>query len=805
MNNIWFCLVYRWLFVAVLVSVSACSEARNLDDIAIHDQSATLSLSDGVSVSLRFLPFNSVEVVYHSADDANLPGLALAPGLRKRAPVMAKTGSGYTLTDGDTRVSIATSPFSLSFSYRGNTRVAEASGYFDTATLRGFRFRLNDDEKLYGGGQRVLGMDRRGQKMPLYNRAHYGYTTESSQMYYSLPAVLSSENYAILFDNTARGTLDIGASENNILQFSAVAGRRAYIVTLGASTREVATNVVQVTGRQPLPSRWVLGSFASRFGYRSEQQTRDVVERFKQADMPLDAVVLDLYWFGKDVKGHMGNLEWDDAAFPSPRRMITDFNDKNIQTVLITEPFVLTSSGKYEQASDANALAKGLSGEPKTFDFFFGNTGLVDIFSEDGQAWFSAQYTRLLEYGVAGFWGDLGEPEVHPQDTLHNWQGRQVTADEIHNAYGHQWAEMVFNTLKQAQPEKRPFVLMRSGFLGSQRFGMIPWTGDVSRSWGGLKPQVELALQMSVFGLAYTHSDLGGFAGGESFDPELYTRWLQLGEFQPVFRPHAQEDIAPEPVFHGKAVQQTARAILKRRYEMLPYNYSLMVQNTLTGLPLMRPVSFYHQGSKWFDHDDSYYWGPSILVSPVTEPVVEQWDTDLPPGSWFLRGTDERFEGGQSVSIQVNDAGIPVFIKNGAIIPRIAAVNNTADADFSVLNVHVWAGQGLTGNTFNYYEDDGVTAHDPADSDPFRIKFSVNGDAQQVALKAISAGHYEGASETRAVVWHIHGLDAPPQSVTAGQQGASTVPYDWNAGTNILRVHQNFQQQIGLTLARGAQ
>ena len=279
-------------------------------------------------------------------------------------------------------------------------------------------------------------------------------------------------------------------------------------------------------------------------------------------------------------------------------------------------------------------------GTPYTFDFYFGNTGLVDVFSEAGQDWFWQYYEKLAAQGVAGWWGDLGEPEVHPDDIQHAWSeaglGNQtVSGTEVHNGYGHQWAKTVYNNLTELQSDTRPFVLMRSGFLGSQRYGMVPWTGDVSRSWGGLKPQVELALQMSVFGLAYTHSDLGGFAGGDTFDAELYTRWLQFGTFSPVFRPHAQDNIAPEPVFHDDPVKSIAREFIQLRYDMLPYNYSLAFENALFGTPLMRPLAMVFNENKWFESAKSYMWGDALLVSPVTQPNQQTWAVELPPGIWF--------------------------------------------------------------------------------------------------------------------------------------------------------------------------
>ena len=349
--------------------------------------------------------------------------------------------------------------------------VAEEHGYFAQDTVRGFRFQLDDGEKILGGGQRVMGMDRRGRRMPLYNKASYGYETETDQMYYGLPAVVSSDKYTIVFDNSASGWLDIGHTEDDVLKFEAVGGRTAYLVIAGKTYPELLENYTDVTGRQPLPPRWAFGNYASRFGYHTEAETRDVVRRFRRADIPLDAIILDIYWFGPDIKGHMGNLDWDRNAWPDPEKMISDFAKQGIKTIAITEPFILSTSDQWQSAVDNEVLAKTPTGEPRRFDFYFGNTGLVDVFDEKAQDWFWQPYEMLFEQGTAATWGDLGEPEVHPGDSLHWLSEAQIeaTGDEVHNAYGHAWARMVFERQIEKYPAMRPLILMRSGFAGSQR------------------------------------------------------------------------------------------------------------------------------------------------------------------------------------------------------------------------------------------------------------------------------------------------------------------------------------------------
>jgi alpha-glucosidase (family GH31 glycosyl hydrolase) len=195
-----------------------------------------------------------------------------------------------------------------------------------------------------------------------------------------------------------------------------------------------------LTGRQPLPPRWAFGNFASRFGYHTEQEARAVVKKFADQKIPLDAIVFDLYWFGKDIKGTMGNLAFDKDNFPTPKKMVSDFAAQGVKTVLITEPFVLTSSSKWQDAVDSKALATDAAGAPARYDFYFGNTGLIDIYSKTGKDWFWNIYKGLRQdYGVAGWWGDLGEPEVHPSTVRHG----TGTADQVHNTYGHDWARLI--------------------------------------------------------------------------------------------------------------------------------------------------------------------------------------------------------------------------------------------------------------------------------------------------------------------------------------------------------------------------
>ena len=744
-------------------------EVRSFESATLNEDTLTLVLSDA-ELSIRAINEATVEVFYQANGIKQLPSFALASNPSKKQSSelsLSETSDSLTLSLRKLDVHIQKQPFAITYK-RGDTVLAqEEVGLFVYDTVRGFRFTLQDEEKILGGGQRVMGMDRRGQRMPLYNRAHYGYTTESNQMYYSLPAVMSTNNYIIAFDNSANGFLDIGHTQSDILQFEASAGRTAYIFSAGETPAELVSNFVEATGKQPLPPRWALGNFASRFGYKTQAQALDTIERFIEQDFPVDALVLDLYWFGPDIKGHMGNLNWHEPTFPEPEKMITQLKQKGVNTILITEPFILSTSSQWDSAVENKVLAKNMAGEPRRFDFYFGNSGLVDVFDENAQEWFWEYYAKLNKQGIAGWWGDLGEPELHPSDSLHKLNGEWVTADEIHNAYGHQWAKMVYERQLSMRPDERPFVMMRSGFLGSQRYGMIPWTGDVERSWGGLKPQVELALQMSLFGLAYTHSDLGGFAGGETFDSELYARWMQYGVFQPVYRPHAQDNIAPEPVFHDEATQDLVRPFVKLRYQLLPYNYSLSMQNSLYGKPMMRPL-FYEFDDADISRTDAYMWGDALLVSPIVSPNVREQIISLPEGIWFnFYGNDSgarpsHYHGGQAVTIPAPLNETPVLVKGGAFIPMIDAIQNTQSYSTENLRVRHYTHESVSSSNYDMLDDDGTNPHSLRDNQYQRLRFSSERNEQYLKIGVKLEGSYDLAPKSRQVVFEVHGLNARP-------------------------------------------
>lgn len=615
-------------------------------------------------------------------------------------------------------IKIIKSPFQIIYSHQDKTILSEKLGYikhkheplekvkgnivYDSTEV--IQFNLNATEKLYGGGARVLGMNRRGNRLALYNRADYGYETRSELMNFTIPIVISSQKYMVHFDNAPIGYLDLDSKKENVLEYETISGRKTYQVIVGNTWEDLIHNYTELTGKQPLPPRWALGNFSSRFGYHSETEARKTIQKFKEENIPVDAIILDLYWFGKEVQGTMGNLEVYRDSFPTFEKMVDDFNKMGIKTIPITEPFILTTSKKWQEAVDKKILATDSIGNPFTYDFYFGNTGIIDIFRIDGKKWFWNIYKELANKDVGGVWGDLGEPEVFPA-AARTFGG---TADEVHNIYGHNWAKLVFEGYQNNFPTQRPFILMRSGYSGSQRYGMIPWSGDVNRTWGGLSGQVEISLQMGMQGLAYMHSDLGGFAGA-NLDDELYVRWLQYGVFNPIFRPHAQSDVASEPIFRSDWAKNLAKKAIELRYSMLPYNYSLAYENSQTGIPLMRPLFFEEPDNEaLLTKSDGYLWGKDFLVYPIMEANQTTKEIYFPKKSnWTDIYSTKRHNGGSTEKINVATTHIPTFVRNGVLIPYTKVVQTTQNYDHSNLDLHLYFDEKVTSSERQFYFDEG--------------------------------------------------------------------------------------------------
>jgi oligosaccharide 4-alpha-D-glucosyltransferase len=768
-------------------------EVKNTLEIKTSDGKYIIKAYSEKIMETSFVPKSEV---YNPMSEAVV--LSPKPGISK----IIKTPSFISLYTKGIVVTIQKSPFQISYFNQQKLLLSEKNGFLKQKhipleNVKGnikadstevIEFNISLDEILYGGGARALGMNRRGNKLALYNRAQYGYETHAELMNFCIPMVLSSKMYAVHFDNSAIGYLDLDSKKDNTLAYETISCRKTYQVIIGDSWTDLISNYTDLTGKQPLPARWTLGNFSSRFGYHSQEEVEKTIKKFEDDKIPVDAIILDLYWFGKTIQGTMGNFDWDKDKFQNPTKMIADLNAKGVKTILITEPFVLTTSSKWQEAVEKQILATDKAGKPFIYDFYFGNTGIIDIFKPAGKDWFWNVYKNLINQGVGGLWGDLGEPEVFPSEAI----TAGGNADEVHNVYGHNWAKLIADGYKKDFANQRPFILMRAGYSGSQRFGMIPWSGDVSRSWGGLQSQMEISLQMGMQGMGYMHSDLGGFAG-DYFDNELYIRWLQYGVFNPIFRPHAHEDVAAEPVYKDIVTKAKAKKQVELRYQLLPYNYTLAFENNQKGTPLMRPLFFEESdNSKLLTVSETYLWGNDFLVTPITKAGVTSSSVYFPKkNNWFDFYSDEEQLAGTTSNVTVVEDHIPVFVRGGAFIPMIKTIQNTSKYSLDNFDLHYYFDAKTTQSSGKLYNDDGTTTND-FEKGAFEIlNFSGNADGKVVVVKLTSEIGKNFQSLDKNVSLIVHNIKAKSVSLNGKTIAINSfknnieIPVSWKKGTEV--------------------
>ncbi len=667
---------------------------------------------------------------------------------------MSNISGGHLLKSGEMKMLVNSNPFYLRFIYKNDTILSEASGFDVERGKSSVNFKMEPDECIYGAGERAVPMNRRGYEFPLYNRPAYGYQVGTISLNYSVPLIISSRKYAVLWDNAQKGIVDIGKTNPDVLTWNAMGGTARYFVIAAASYPELMRSYTSLTGRQALPPRWIFGNLESRMAYRNQDEIDSIVNLMQVNNFPVDAVIIDFYWFGDSIKGHVGNLDWYKKAWPDPVGMIKNFRTQGIKTILITEPYILDTLKNYKDAASKNIFVTDSLGHPylDTF-FYFGHGSLIDIFKPEACAWFWQKYQKQINNGVAGWWGDLGEPESHLSDIYHV-NGK---ADEVHNIYGHFWDKMLYENYSKYYPQTRLFHLQRSGFAGSQRYSAFPWTGDVSRSWGGFQAQLPLLLTMSISGLGYIHSDAGGFAMGVK-DEELYTRWLQFAVFSPVLRPHGS-GIPSEPVFWDEKTQEIVKNYMNLRYAMLPYNYTLAWQNATIGEPLMHPLFYnYPDDTIAAKIDDEYLWGNNMLIAPVIVQGQTERKIYLPAGEWIDFNTGFVYQGGNTIDYPVRLDWIPIFAKSGSFIPMTKPLKTTDDYKSDNFTIRYYPG----GNSdFTQYEDDGWDNQALNEGKYELIHYSGAQTDTGLIINLSKTGSWPGIPKTRSMKFEMLMRKAP--------------------------------------------
>lgn len=652
----------------------------------------------------------------------------------------------------------------------GDTILSEAGGVDNSGDLKRVSLRNGIAQNLYGGGERGHSLRLNGDTLVMFNRQNYGYVADDpriSQMGITVPWFVSDAGYGVLFDDYNRASLSLG--KDSIVYESETPKPLSYYFVNGEGSLAGATSrYTELTGRQQLPPFWALGYITSRYGYHNEQEALGAIDSLKQRDYPVDGIVFDLYWYGKETD--MGRLEWNKDQFPDHRRMLDSLNRMGVHTVLINQPYInkIGAIDNYNMLSEAGMLVKDSAGNTHDVTTWVGDAGMFDMSNPATRAWLWNRLKGLTEDGVSGWWGDLGEPEVHPLTIMH---ANGETASQYHNVYGNEWSKTIYDGLRSDFPDMRPLLMMRGGTAGLQRYSVFPWTTDVSRSWGGFVPQVALMLNSGLSGLGYMGSDVGGFAvdPAEPYQPELYVRWLQMGAFSPMLRTHAQ--LKPEP-YHYPQHDAIIKDFIKQRYQWLPYNYTLAYENTVEGLPLARPVNFHSEGGTVDANvTDEYLWGSEVLVAPVFKKGARSRKVYFPAGDTWINWNkpSQTFAGGTTATVAAPLEEMPMFVKAGSFIPQyMRPIENVSQYDPMFLTVKYFPSK--ESSSFTVFDDNRLSPTSLSDGQYQLTTFTAVPQGRKLEIDIESEGSYKEMPEGRMITLEIPGIARPARVMVGGER-----------------------------------
>jgi alpha-glucosidase len=668
---------------------------------------------------------------------ASGPGLAPdpAPAVGRLAwqpasarPV-AREGGGLRIEHdgplGAVRLDVAPDPLRLSVLGRRGEVVAELGCLaFGAGGSGRLALSAGPHAHFFGLGERHGHLDKRGERVLLRNRDPA--LAARDPMYVSIPFLLALERDSrgaracgLLLDAFGTSRFDVAAGSADRVVLESAAGGIDVSLFPGPLPADVLRRFTARVGRTPLPPLWALGHHQSRWGYRSERDVREVAAELRARRIPSDVIHLDI--------DHMDGYRvftWDPRRFPDPKQLLADLAARGFRAVVIVDPGVKVDPhwDVYREGAARGVFCRRDDGGRYTLRVWPGEVELPDFDREEVRAWWGERHRPLLEAGVSGIWNDMNEPAGWSRDLrlgramlplgrqdvsrlvqVHPAEDRRVPHEEVRNLYGLQECRATRTFLESAEPQRRHFVLTRSGHAGIQRYAAV-WTGDNRSRWEDLRESIPMLLNLSLSGVAFCGADIGGFAG--TCTPELYARWIQLGALYPFARTHSMW-LSPrqEPWSFGARVESIAREALRLRMRLMPYLDGLFRQAESCGAPVWRPLFYeFPDDPDAVGPEDQLMLGPALLVAPVVEQGARQRSVYLPPGVWIDWHDGARWVGARRIQVAAPLERIPLFARGGTILPTRSPVGWAGEAPEEPCVLEVFPGADGGGELF---EDDG--------------------------------------------------------------------------------------------------
>ena len=626
---------------------------------------------------------------------------------------------------------------------------------FLTPDGSGWQLTLSEQAAVYGLGEMPRGINKRGWHYIANNTDESRHSEDKLSFYGAHNFLLvrdGSTCFGLFVDFPGKVYYDIGYSRHDLLSFHTETPDYDLYLLSGGNENAICREFRTLIGRSYIPPRWAFGLAQSRWGYKTEEDVREVARQYKEHDLPLDMICMDIEYM-QDYADFTVNKE----RFPDLTKLSADLKAQGIRLVPIIDAGVRVdpNDSTCTEGLEKGYFCKKADGTPFVAAVWPGKAYFADFLRPEVREWFGHKYKALTDCGIEGFWNDMNEPSLFysperlraflddmaalrekdnieqeeffprvvggamglmnsPADYAsfyHEADGRKVRHDQVHNLYGGSMTRAAGEAFADLRPGQRTLLYSRSSFIGSHRYGGI-WLGDNNSSWAQLLANIQMMPSVQMCGFLYSGADLCGFSCDTT--PDLALRWLEFGLLTPLMRNHSAVGTRMQEYYRFPEVLPAVRNMIRLRYALLPYLYSEFMKAALENTSYFRPLAFdYPDDPDAREVEDQLLLGEGLMAAPVyvqnahgrhvylPEPMkllrlraVDDYDEEiLPAGHHYVRcALDEML----------------LFIRPGHIIPVAQPANNTAELDDASLTLWSFLPNGESAE-YRMYRDDGVT------------------------------------------------------------------------------------------------
>lgn len=626
---------------------------------------------------------------------------------------------------------------------------------FLTPDGSGWQLTLSEQAAVYGLGEMPRGINKRGWHYIANNTDESRHSEDKLSFYGAHNFLLvrdGSTCFGLFVDFPGKVYYDIGYSRHDLLSFHTETPDYDLYLLSGGNENAICKEFRTLIGRSYIPPKWAFGLAQSRWGYKTEEDVREVARQYKEHDLPLDMICMDIEYM-QDYADFTVNKE----RFPDLTKLSADLKAQGIRLVPIIDAGVRVdpNDSTCTEGLEKGYFCKKADGTPFVAAVWPGKAYFADFLRPEVREWFGHKYKALTDCGIEGFWNDMNEPSLFysperlraflndmaalrekdnieqeeffprvvggamglmnsPADYAsfyHEADGRKVRHDQVHNLYGGSMTRAAGEAFADLRPGQRTLLYSRSSFIGSHRYGGI-WLGDNNSSWAQLLANIQMMPSVQMCGFLYSGADLCGFSCDTT--PDLALRWLEFGLLTPLMRNHSAVGTRMQEYYRFPEVLPAVRNMIRLRYALLPYLYSEFMKAALENTSYFRPLAFdYPDDPDAREVEDQLLLGEGLMAAPVyvqnahgrhvylPEPMkllrlraVDDYDEEiLPAGHHYIRcALDEML----------------LFIRPGHIIPVAQPANNTAELDDASLTLWSFLPNGESAE-YRMYRDDGVT------------------------------------------------------------------------------------------------